>query len=647
MIFNREHFLTFCSKLMISSKEGAEDEEGGHVQLVPLIPIPTQVYFLDNLEFALKKGIRFIVVLKCRQSGMTTLGIAMDLYWCFMNNGLVHNFIGDEPKVIAVNRSLCRDMIESLQQHPEWKYEIRDDNEELMSFSNKSKIIWWVANKRKTGGLGRSVGAAATHGTELGGWEDIDGAQSMMSSLAENNPNSMFLWEGTASGPGFFQDLCKSAMQPGNSTEHFCFIGWWLHPWYRLYPDKFESHEQILQVYWLSNPVYTREEAIWVEGVEKRFKYKIAPEQIGWWRWHLAQRKGGNLDHMYQEYPPLPEYGWRYGAKAFISPAKISERRTIISETRNEEMNYFKFDFGRGVEFPDSSLAEVDPSKSYWDLVMFDPPQPPHPLLRYVIGVDPVHGVEEQSNDGAITVWLCYTDCMVQVAEFVQNEISPYKLAWVVLHLAAMYQGNPMLNVEVQGGGYELQSEIRRLQNGMAFGYHKTLELAFAGLQHYIWVRPDSRKFRGDSLHYRTTPDSKDIMLQGLKHYFERNMLLVRSPRLLAQMESMCFDKNGEIEVPRPNDLVMSAGLAVMAYKQVIDTDLGGSNHRRSTWEKKLRESRGQTREQFIRNMLTDWADKRTMQVHEDELREQEFNEEMREGRESIANKAPWINLNR
>ena len=45
--------------------------------------------------------------------------------------------------------------------------------------------------------------------------------------------------------------------------------------------------------------------------------------------------------------------------------------------------------------------------------------------------------------------------------------------------------------------------------------------------------------------------------------------------------------------------------------------------------------------------MLTDWADKRTMQVHEDELREQEFNEEMREGRESIANKAPWINLNR
>jgi hypothetical protein len=182
---------------------------------------------------------------------------------------------------------------------------------------------------------------------------------------------------------------------------------------------------------------------------------------------------------------------------------------------------------------------------------------------------------------------------------------------------------------------------------GMAFGYTKTLELAFAGLQHYIWVRPDSRRFRGDSLHYRTTPDSKDIMLQGMKHYFERNMLLVRSPRLLAQMENMVFDKAGEIEVPRPNDLVMATGLAVMAYKQVIETDIGGSNHKRSTWERKLRESKGQSREQFIRNMLVDWADKRTMQVREDETREQEMHQEMREAREDIATRTGWANFNR
>jgi hypothetical protein len=573
----------------------------------------------------------------CRQSGLTTLGLALDLYWCFMIKGLVHNFVGDIPKVTEINRSLCRDFVDSLQAYPEWHYTIRDDNSDIMAFSNRSKIIWHVANKRKGGQLGRSIGAAAAHGTELGNWEDIEGADSFMSSLAETNVNSLFLWEGTASGPGFFQELCKGAMGPGNSTEHFCFIGWWLHPWYRVYPDRYPEHRQIFDVYWTSNSVLSREEVIWVEGVKRRFSYQIAPEQIAWWRWHLKQRKGGNIEYMYQEYPPLPEYAWRYGARSFISASILSERRTIIQETRNEEESYYRFSYGNGVNFEDSDLHRVDPEKSYWDLVMFDLPQPPHDLLRYVIGVDPVHGADEQSNDAAVQVFCCYTDCYVQVAEFVQNELSPFKLAWVVLHLAALYQGNPMLCTELLGGGYELQNEIRRLQNGLAHGYSKTLELAFSGLQHYTWTRPDQRKPTNQTLHYKTTPDSKEMMLQAMKHYFERKMMIVRSPRLLAQMEGMSWTKDGDIDAPRPNDLLMAAGFATMAYKQVLDTDIGGTGHTRAKWEEKLRQSKGVSKEQFITNMLTNWADQRTMQANQEQKNEDLI--EYRERRDDIADR--------
>ncbi|HTD17869.1 MAG TPA: hypothetical protein VK673_21980 [Chthoniobacterales bacterium] len=647
MKFDREHFLTFASKLTIPSKEGQEDEDGGHTQLVPLIPIATQRYFLDRFEIGWKKGIRFFVVLKCRQSGMTTLGLAMDLYWSFMVKGLVHNFIGDTAKVTHYNRNLCRRFVHSLQKHPVWRYEIVDDNEDLMSFSNDSILNWHVANVRRGGGLGRSIGASAAHGTEVGGWEDEDGADSLMSSLAETSPNRVFLWEGTASGPGFFQDMCKGAARGTESTEMFIFIGWWLHPWYRMYPDRFEQHQQIYQIYWESNPVLSREELFWVDMVKRRYGFTIEPEQMAWWRWHLKQRKRGNLDMMYQEYPPIPEKAWQYGARSFFASNRLIERETIIVETRDDHKDYFRFQLKLGrdtTHFNDSDLVRVDPKENFYDIVMWDPPQPHHDLYRTVIGVDPIHGADEQSNEAAVQVFICYTDCYVQAAEFSSSGIPAFQLAWVVLHLAAIYGGNPLLCTELQGGGFELQNEIRRLQNGLAFGYSKVLEKAFSGLQHYRWTPLDRQHpGTGQSLHYKTTQESKEVMLEALKHYFERNMCLVRSPRLLKQMASCSWTKQGDLDVPRPSDLVMAAGFATMAYKQCLDTDIGGTNHTRAAWEKHLRESQGQTREEFLCNMLQNWADTRTLQVHQEELEMQE----LREAREGLADDRGWTRLNR
>jgi hypothetical protein len=646
MKWDKEHFLTFCSKLTIPSKEGADDDQGGHTQLVPLIPIQTQEYFLDQFEIGYKKGIRFFVCLKCRQSGMTTLGLAMDLYWAYMVKGLVHNFIGDVAKVTTYNRSLCRRFVESLQNYPEWRYEVKDDNADMLSFSNMSAIMWHVANTQRGGGLGRSIGASAIHGTEVGSWDDEEGADSLMSSLAEVSPNRIFLLEGTAAGPGYFQDMCKGAAQGTNTTEFFIFIGWWLHPWYRLYPDRFDEHRIRHQVYWESNPVLNREESVWVDTVRRRYKFEIAPEQISWWRWHLKQRKRGNLEMMYQEYPPIPEKAWMYGARSFFSTNRLIERETIIVETRDDKKDYLRFDMKLGpdtTEFKDSDIRIVDPKTEFWDIIMWDPPQPAHDLYRTVIGVDPVHGVEEQSNEAAVEVFIAYTDCYVQACEFLASEISPFQLAWVVLHLAALYQGQPLLCVELNGGGFELQNEIRRLQNGLAYGYSETLEKAFSGLQHYKWTPLDKRKPSTETYHYKTTYESKNMMLEAMKHYFERNMCVVRSARLLKQMTQATYTKEGEIDVARPNDLVMATALASMAYKQCIDFDIGGTGHTRAKWAQIMRESTGQTREEFMRNLLTNWADQRTMQVANEELRMQE----LREARENIADRAPWITLNR
>lgn len=663
MTFDREHFLAFASKLTIPSKEGSDDDEGTHAQLIPFVPLPTQTAFLDEFERGREAGISFFIVQKCRQSGVTTIGLILDLYWCFMCPGIVLPFIADITETTNYNRSLVRDFVESLRSYPEWSYEIRDDNEEIMSFSNRSKILWKVANKRKKGGIGRSVGAACLHGTEIGSWEDEDGARSLMSSLAENNPNSFYLLEGTSSTQEYFRHMCETAMQANNTSERFIFLGWWQHPWYRLYPERSSLHAERFAVYWESTPVLDREEQVWVEGVKRQYHFDIIPEQIAWWRWHLKQRKGGTLDYMYQEYPPLPAYGWRYGTGTFISPTKIIERESIIHSERSLPKKFYRFDPGAGVEFTDSRFIEIDPRLSYYDLVVFEEPEPPHDKLRYAIGVDPTHGVESQSNEAAIEVFRCFTDCTVEVASFSRADTPAYQLAWVILHLAGWYGGRPLLNLELAGGGHETQNEIRRLQMSMAHGYSPVLERAFDQLEHYVYTRLDARRpMSGQSLHYKTTEETKEIMLIAIQHYFERSMMIVRSLALLKQMAAIKW-KDRDLEAPRPNDSVMAAALAMMAYKQIIDTDLGGADHCRTDWVKAKRQEQGQSREEFLENMLVDWVDRRIMQQRqieqaqgqgyssgqaERELRDYaSMRAALAEHKDDIANSMPWQVLNR
>jgi hypothetical protein len=614
---DKEHFQAFCSLLTIPGKEG--DEETGE-QLVPLLFHACQHYVVDKIVEGQKKGIRFFVILKCRQSGITTLGLALDLYLCFKHDGYVHNFIGDISKVTSYNRSLCRDFVQSLAKYPEWAQRIVDDNSDQIKFGNRSQINWHIANARNEGGLGRSIGAVAAHGTELSRWKDEEGTGSLMSSLAEHNPNRFFMWESTAAGAGIFQDMCKEAGGDGNTSQEFIFVPWWMHPWYESRMDLPEGRNQF-NVYWESNKTLTREEVVWVDGVKKQFGFEIRPTQLSWWRWHLKEKKFGNLELMYQEYPPLVSYAWRYGARSFISSSKIVERETIILERREVAKRFYRFEFGRGSEFNDCRPVEVDPDKSFYDLITWDDPDPNAPGVRYAIGCDPSHGADEKSDDASVQVVRCFADQCVQVAEFCRNEIPAYQLAWVVLHLAGTYNAGPHFCTELQGGGYELHNEVKRLQMNQAWGYSKVLERAFSEISFYIWTRADARKGLGNSHHYRMGGDSKSWMMESLRHYFERGMLDIRSRPLVEEMRGVSWTKEGDLEIPRPNHRLMAFGLAVMAYKQVLDTDIGGSEFTRINWEKKKREASGaQTQEEYLGTLLTNWRDRLIMDQKDREL---------------------------
>ncbi len=615
---DRATFLAFCERLSIPAKEGDKETSSA---LVPLIPMRTQLYVLDEILEGLSRGIHFFVILKCRQSGITTLGLAFDLYWCFRHDGVIFNFIADNSKRTNYNRSLLRDFVRSLAKHPEWRQQIDDDNRDMISFGNRSKIIWNNANSRDEGGLGRGTGVVGCHGTEVGLWKDEEGVGSLLSSLAQTNPNRFYLFEGTAQGPNIFRDMCREAERGDNTSKKFIFVGWWLQSDYDLnlkVPEDLERYN----VYWRTFPRPNKEEALWVDAVKRRYGWSITETQIGWWRWHLKELKFGNLELMYQEYPPLPEYAWRYGGRTFVNGAKLLERRLEVKE-RQFCPRCFQCQFGDS--FEETDIQEVSKREQWYDLITWDEPREGQGV-RYVIGVDPAYGANEEGDHACVQVFRCYSDKAVQVAEFVRRELPTYKLAWAVMHLAGTYNSETILNVELQGGGFAVMEELQRLQASVAHGYNPVLSRHFDNMRHYVYSRPDAVRRNYASFHWRTSQDNKVRMLSQFRDFFEQGIMEIKSMELLEEIELMQRLKDGTIDTGKEDHRLMATGFATMAYVQLLETDIGGTKFTEDFFKKEERAESGEiTPSEILTANILNWRES----VYMRDLKDQEEKKQM------------------
>lgn len=617
--FDPQLLQSLCSHVRIPSKEGAGEREadaGGSV-LIPFDPLlPTQSYVLSEIARGKALGKNTFYVLKCRQSGVTTLGLGVALLWSFMHNGMIFSFVADTSSRLYLNRRLAQQFVASLAQVPQWRQDTEENNRYVLSFRNGSAIYWLNANSDDEGGLGRSIGSTATWGTELGLWRDEEGTLSLLSSISENNPLGLHIFEGTARGPNLFKELYDIASGPGNTSQGAIFVGWWLHPWYR-HNRRDPLHAKRYRTYWETLPRFTREEARWVEGVKQRYGYDITPEQISWWRWHLRERKKDNMMLMLQEYPPLPEDAWTYGGNCFIDGRKLSTFSTrALVRAKTTQARYFVFDPGDGVRFENSDMIEVDPSHSYFDLVCFAPPIA-GPRVRYCVGCDPAHGANEEGDHMAVEVLLCYSDKAVQVAEFIKRELPTYQIAWVILHLVGVYnsgESETHLNIEMQGGGTEVYQEIGRLQREMAYGYAPKLARYFQKISHYLYTRGDSLTGRGATVHWETTWKTRPRMLHNLKNLLEREMLEIHSLELIKECARVQQLRTGEIETGSQDHRLMAMAIACMAYIQLLDMDIGGQSDFASSELKEVHDpdaKPGQlSPDQFMKVLSDQWRER-------------------------------------
>ena len=143
-------FVNFISHLVIESKETGQTILGKHIY-------GAQRRALLELNAGLSDGVRSFTYLKSRQLGITTIFLAVDLFWLFMHPGIYGVLVTDDESNRDKFRLILRQYSRSLPRN--MRYEIVDDNKTLMSWNVGGKLSvldFLVAGKRKGGNLGVS-----------------------------------------------------------------------------------------------------------------------------------------------------------------------------------------------------------------------------------------------------------------------------------------------------------------------------------------------------------------------------------------------------------------------------------------------------------------------------------------------------------
>ena len=545
MKFDLKKFYKFCSELKIETKEQ------GLRKMDRLLG--TQTYVMNEIAKGLENDVHFFVILKGRQLGITTVSLALDLYWQFTHPGWQGTLVADTEENRDMFRSTLAMYMEGLPK--EYKIPLVAHNRNQMVLKNRSRLFYQIAGNKSRLGQGKAI--TYLHGTETASWGNEEGLASLIASLAETNPERLYMFESTAQGFNMFHDMYKTAKAARTQAAIFC--GWWRNELYTINPES-----NVYKVYW--DGKLTPEEKEWVKDIKKMYGVEINSRQMAWWRWKMFE---GIKDEtlMYQEFPPTEDYAFVMTGTSFFSSSRCTE---AAKRAKKKVPDHFRYVFGQ--LFQDT---EVLPSTERLGTLKIW--EEPIDSAYYVIGADPAYGSSDWADRFCIQVFRCYADGLDQVAEFATHELNTYQFAWVIAHLAGAYK-NSTLNLEVNGPGQAVINEIKNLKRmasamGGPIG-HGLLDV-LGSMQNYIWRRNDTLGGLSNSIGYLTTSATKERMLNYMKDYFEREMMTIESLDTLEEMKNIVRE-DGFIGAPgrAKDDRVIAAALACVAFAEQVQPRL-------------------------------------------------------------------------
>jgi hypothetical protein len=547
MDFDLQKFYKFCAELKIETKEEGLKKMGKL--------LGTQTYVMEEIDKGLKDDVHFFVILKGRQLGITTVSLALDLYWQFTHPGWQGTLVSDTEENRDMFRSTLGMYIDGLPK--EYKIPLVAHNRNQMVLKNRSRIFYQIAGNKSRLGQGKAI--TYLHATETASWGNDEGLASLIASLAEKNPQRLYIFESTAQGFNMFHDMYKTAKRARTQRAIFC--GWWRNEYYSVGPDSKEY-----KVYW--DGKLKPDEKEWVKEIKKLYGVEINSRQMAWWRWKMAE---GIKDEtlMYQEFPPTEDYAFVMTGTSFFSNSRCTDAAKYA-----KSLDYECYRYAFGQLFQDT---ECLPSSDR--LATLRIWQQPIDTAYYVIGADPAYGSSDWADRFCIQVFRVYADGLDQVAEFATSELNTYQFAWVIAHLAGAYK-NSTLNLEVNGPGQAVINELRnlkRLAAAIQGPMAKDMMDVLGSMQNYIWRRNDTMGGLSNSIGFLTTSSSKERMLSYMKDYFERGMMGIFSMDTLEEMKGIVRE-DGFIGAPGrgKDDRVIATALATIAWAEQVQPRLIG-----------------------------------------------------------------------
>lgn len=541
-------FLLFLSKVKVPSKEMTEPG--------PITLYGAQERFLIELDEALANGQHFVVCLKARQLGMSTVLLILDIFWCYINPGLQGALIADTSDNKDTFRQTITQMLDSLPRG--FRVPIKSHNRTALTFQNGSRIQYMQAGVGKNSGLGRSRAFSFVHASEIGRWGDQKGIDTLLAALATQNPNRLYIFESTALGYNAFYDMYRGALN--DPKQHACFIGWWAKELYRIEQDDVEFDK-----WWLENPTLSEIEQAMEVLILADYGHQMLPEQWAWWRKMQSTRSEGSL---LEEFPWHANVAFQATGSPFFARQRLNDDLKFLRGAST--FDGYRYVFGNTLASLkcEPVLMGQDAELRVWEK--------PQRLGRYVMGIDVAYGRSDTADRHSISVWRCYADKMVQVAEWGTSLPETRQVAWVLAHLAGSYR-DVMINLEISGPGIQVMNEMKHLRQQMTLAQVRP-ELpagfdprgALDQARWFIYHRPESPG-SGYISNWRTNFDNKQDMMNGLRDAYNTEGLIVRSVLLLEEM--MTLVQNGSsIQASGRNkdDRPIAAALARYAWQQWV-----------------------------------------------------------------------------
>jgi hypothetical protein len=561
LAFKRK-FQLFANVLRIDSKE-----TGGRS---PLNLYNAQKRFLTGIFDGLESDIHSFVCLKSRQLGITTVSLALDLFWVGTFEGLQGALVFDTDSNRKKARILLKRYMASLPKELGFPRMVGgQDNRDGVVFENGSTLDYLAAGIKKStaaGGLARSRAYNFIHATECSSWADEEGVKSLKTTMAKDFENRLYIWESTARGFNIFHDMWLDA-KADDLTQRAIFIGWWAKE-----TQVFLEGSPLFERYGVEPP--SEEEAAKIARVKELYDFDVTMEQLAWMRHERDPRMEEDLrssndyvrsELLLQEQPWTEDEAFLQSGSSFFPGEKLTE---AMKEASSAKFTGYQYTFANN--FLATMLNKAQSAKKATLRIWEDP----DPIGTYVIGADPAYGSSDEGDRYVAQVLRCYADGVDQVAEFCTTVMTTEEFSWVLAHLCGAYADARLL-LELNGPGNAVWQGFKTLKQLMQVGYlHDDAEARgllkiFDNVRVFLWSRGDSLNQSPTAFHWETTTKKKVELMERFRDFFQFSQIRIRSMEALNEMKNIVRDGDSiKGEGTKKDDRVMGLALALRAWEQ-------------------------------------------------------------------------------